>query len=325
MISFDRKNFYSLKNNYTANSIKLLLTNDIIQAKNINDFEINEISSLEDIRDNSILFYNSISRKFVKKFNNVLYITDILEKYKELKSSPSILVKNLDKTFNYVINHMFSHDDSIDYEDNFDLIKNSYISKYANIHPSVKIGSNCVIGKGVEIGSNSIIKNNIVIKNSIIKNNVIISDNTTIGCTGFGFNLKNMGSQNLNPHIGIVYIANDVVIGSNCTIDRGKIDVTYIGSKSMIDNLVHIAHNVRIGDSACIAAQTGISGSTVIGNNLVVGGQTGFAGHIKIGDNVIVAGRSGVTKNIPDNSIIAGFPAVDIKKWKKDIIKSRSK
>jgi UDP-3-O-[3-hydroxymyristoyl] glucosamine N-acyltransferase len=93
----------------------------------------------------------------------------------------------------------------------------------------------------------------------------------------------------------------------------------------MIDNLVHIAHNVRIGESACIAAQTGISGSTIIGDNLVVGGQTGFAGHIRIGNNVMVAGRSGVTKNIPDNSIIAGFPAVDINKWKKDIIKNRRK
>ena len=91
----------------------------------------------------------------------------------------------------------------------------------------------------------------------------------------------------------------------------------------MIDNLVHIAHNVRLAENACIAAQTGISGSVEIGKNLVTGGQVGFAGHISIGDNVVVAGKSGVTKNISSNSIVAGFPATDIKKWKRQIIKQK--
>ena len=168
---------------------------------------------------------------------------------------------------------------------------------------SVKIGNNCVIGRGVKIGSNSIIKNNVVIKNSILSKNIIISDNTTIGCTGFGFDLSKMGSSNLNPHVGIVYIDDYVNIGSNCTIDRAKIDITSIGKNSMIDNLVHIAHNVKLGKNGCIAAQTGISGSTVLGNNLIVGGQSGFAGHLSVGDNVVVAAKSGVTKNIKSNFI----------------------
>ena len=89
----------------------------------------------------------------------------------------------------------------------------------------------------------------------------------------------------------------------------------------MIDNMVHIAHNVFIGENACIAAQTGISGSVVIGKNVTIGGQAGFAGHIQIGDNVVIAAKSGVTKNIADNSIVAGFPAVDIKRWKISNIK----
>ena len=102
-----------------------------------------------------------------------------------------------------------------------------------------------------------------------------------------------------------------------------KIDITYIGKNSMFDNLIHIAHNVIIGSNACIAAQTGISGSVKIGKNLICGGQVGFAGHINIGDNVRVAAKSGVTKNIKDNSTIAGFPATDIKLWKKNIINER--
>ena len=87
--------------------------------------------------------------------------------------------------------------------------------------------------------------------------------------------------------------------------------------------MVHIGHNVIIGKNACIAAQTGISGSVEVGENVTVGGQVGFAGHIKIGENVVVAARSGVTKNIKDNSVVAGFPATDIREWKKKIIRQR--
>ena len=84
--------------------------------------------------------------------------------------------------------------------------------------------------------------------------------------------------------------------------------------------LAQIAHNVIIGDNSIIAAQSGVAGSTTIGKNCLIGGQVGIAGHLKIGDNVKIAGKSGVTKNISDNSVVAGFPAVDIKKWKKGII-----
>ena len=91
----------------------------------------------------------------------------------------------------------------------------------------------------------------------------------------------------------------------------------------MIDNLVHVGHNVIIQDNACIAAQTGISGSVNIGKNLISGGQSGYAGHISIGNNVKVAAKSGVTKNLIDNSAVAGFPAIDINAWKKMMIKQK--
>ena len=91
----------------------------------------------------------------------------------------------------------------------------------------------------------------------------------------------------------------------------------------MIDNMVHIGHNVLIGKNACIAAQTGISGSVKIGDNVTIGGQVGFAGHISIGHYVVIAAKSGVTKNIKENSVVAGFPAIDIKVWKRNLIKQR--
>ena len=100
---------------------------------------------------------------------------------------------------------------------------------------------------------------------------------------------------------------------------------TIISENSYIDNLVQIAHNVIIGKGAIVAAQSGIAGSTTIGNNVMIGGQAGLAGHIKIGNNVKIAAKSGVTKNLKDNSVVAGFPAIDIKKWKIINIKLNNK
>ena len=110
-------------------------------------------------------------------------------------------------------------------------------------------------------------------------------------------------------------------MGSNTTIERAVFESTIIEENSHIDNLVQIAHNVKIGKHAIIASQCGIAGSTTIGDYVMIGGQTGISGHLNIGQNVKIAGKSGVTKNIKDNSIIAGFPATDIKKWKLSIIK----
>lgn len=321
MVGFERKNFFSLKKSYTYSDIYKIYKKNILKNRISNNFIIKELSSLEIQRKNSILFLE----KDIFEISNdtILFVTDKEDIFNKNIFKNIILVDSLNFFWNLLINDIFVHEDSIDYEDKFISTNNSFISKYAVVDKSSKISNNCVIGKGVEIGKNCIIKNNVVIKNSIIKNNVVICDNSSIGTTGFGFDYKKRGSNFLNPQIGCVIIDDNVHIGAGCTIDRAKIDFTYIGKNSMIDNLVHIAHNVSIGENACIAAQTGISGSVKIGNNVTIGGKVGFAGHIKIGDNVVIAARSGVTKNIKDNSVVAGFPAIDIKEWKKNIIRNR--
>ena len=320
----DRTNFFAIKNVCELSQLLNLFKKDVIK-KSINlDYEIKDISSLKKIKNNSLLFIkkenfysNNIEHNVTCIFENEDFFN------KSLGDKNKILVHNLDEFYIKIINHIYYHEDFIDVDNNFININSSQISSSAKIHDSSKIGKNCVIGRGVKIGKKCIIKNNVVIKNSILSDNVIVGDNTVIGSTGFGFNLNKLGAKYQLPHIGIVVIADNVSIGSSCTIDRAKLDETYIGSNTMIDNLVHIAHNVIIQEGATIAAQTGISGSVEIGKNLISGGQAGFAGHISIGDNVIVAAKSGVTKNIKSNSIVAGFPATDIKSWKRQIIKQK--
>ena len=182
------------------------------------------------------------------------------------------------------------------------------------------IGSNTIIEKNVSIGKNCIIGSGVIIKNSIMKNDVIIQDDCKIGQKGFGFIPKK--DKNLKfPHIGHVMIEDGVEIATGCTIDRGSIDITKIGKNTYLDNQVHIAHNVHIGENCMIAGQVGFAGSSSIGNNVAIGGQAGISGHLKIGNNVKIGGGSGVVKDIQDNSIVMGYPAVPLK----DFIKQNKK
>ena len=153
----------------------------------------------------------------------------------------------------------------------------------------------------------------VIIKKTIIGDRVIIQDNCKIGQKGFGFIPIN--KRNIKfPHIGKVIIEDDVEIATACTIDRGSIDDTQIGKNTYLDNQVHIAHNVKIGSNCMIAGQVGFAGSSKIGNHVSIGGQAGISGHLKIGNNVKIGGGSGVVKDIGDNEIVMGYPAVPIKR-----------
>ena len=318
---FRRADFFPIKKRLKSKDISKIISKLLVEFRLKDNLEIKDISSLTNIRVKSLLFVDK-NKNSINSLDNII-ITNDLSLFKNYSFENIFLVNDLDASYNTLANYIFKHDDNIDYSDDILKKNSSYISKFAKIDKTAVIQSNCYIGRGSVIGKNCLIKNNVVVKNCIMESNVIVGEGTIIGSTGFGFNLKNMGSNNLSPQIGIVYIQENVRIGANCTIDRGKIDFTFIGRNSMIDNQIHLAHNVHLGESVCIAAQTGISGSTIIGNKVVIGGQTGIAGHIHIDDNVVIAAKSGVTKNIKKNSIIAGFPATDIKEWKKNIIKMK--
>ena len=323
-MDFKRTNFYPFKiKSIFSKDLSSFISSKNLISHNINQsFIINEISSNEKIYDNSILFTNK--KIDLKKKLKIVIVTNDKDFFLENNFKNLIFVQNLDLAYNHLLNSIFFHEDDTNFADEYILKDHSYISKYSKIGKNVKIGINSIISRGVEIGDNCIIKNNVIVKNAIIGNKVNIGDNSVIGGTGFGFDIAKMGSENIKPHIGIVKIDDNVFIGSNCSIDRGRIHVTHIGSNSMLDNQIHIAHNVIIGSNCCIAAQTGIAGSSIINDNVIIGGQVGITGHIQIGQNVKIAAKSGVTKNINSNSTIAGFPAIDIKEWKKGIIRKKN-
>ena len=117
----------------------------------------------------------------------------------------------------------------------------------------------------------------------------------------------------------LTIIKNYAEIGAGCTIDRGSLSDTVIGTNTFLDNQVHVAHNVKIGNNCMIAGQVGFAGSSKVGNNVIIGGQAGISGHLNIGNNVGIGGGSGVIKNIPSNSKVMGYPAVPFKNFVKKI------
>ena len=219
--------------------------------------------------------------------------------------------------------------------------QNAPLSQHATnsgsyIHPTARLGKNAVIGPQCIVGANAVIGDNTelvgqvyiehevqigancqlqagvkVMHHSVIGNDCVFYPNVVIGCDGFGYS-KSEGSYEKIPQVGIVRIGNKVEIGAGSVVDRAVMGETIIESGVIIDNLVHIAHNVVIGESTAIAAQTGIAGSTKIGKNCILGGQVGIAGHLSIADGTMIQAKSGISKTVKEeNSKLFGYPAIE--------------
>jgi UDP-3-O-[3-hydroxymyristoyl] glucosamine N-acyltransferase len=195
---------------------------------------------------------------------------------------------------------------------------NVFIGAFAYLGENVKVGNNskifpnAYIGDGVTIGDNSIIHPGVKIYHDCkIGNRVTIHAGTVIGSDGFGFAPQADGSFKKVPQIGNVVVEDNVEIGANSTIDRATIGSTLIRKGAKLDNLIQIAHNVEIGNSTVIAAQTGVSGSTRIGKGVMIGGQAGIVGHIQIGDGAKINAQSGVSKSVEPGKAVTGSPAYD--------------
>lgn len=225
-------------------------------------------------------------------------------------------------------------------------IKQSQIASSAVIADNVSIGENSHIGANVVIGNNSIIGHNVTIHagcvladninignhtvlypNASIYSSVVIGDRTiihsgaVIGSDGFGI-ANDKGQWFKVPQLGRVIIGNNVEVGANTTIDRGAIEDTVIENGVKLDNLIQIAHNVRIGENTAIAGCVGIAGSTTIGKHCAIGGGSGILGHLTIADHVHITATSLVTKSIKDSGVYSsGTPLQENSLWHKNFIR----
>jgi UDP-3-O-[3-hydroxymyristoyl] glucosamine N-acyltransferase len=189
------------------------------------------------------------------------------------------------------------------------------VGPYAVIGPGVVLGDRTVVGpgtvilRGSSVGKDCLFYPNVTVMDGcVIGDRVILHAGTVVGSDGFGF-APHGGIFRKIPQIGTVEIGDDVEIGANTCIDRAAFGVTRIERGTKIDNLVQIAHNVRIGSDTVIAAQAGISGTTIIGSGVRLGGQAGLSGHLTVGDGSSVGAQAGVTKSVPPGITVSGYPA----------------
>jgi UDP-3-O-[3-hydroxymyristoyl] glucosamine N-acyltransferase len=187
---------------------------------------------------------------------------------------------------------------------NINIGAHAVLGERVQIGDNTRIGAGCVIEAEVSIGRDCNIYPNVTFYRGVrIGDRVIVHAGVVLGSDGFGYvRDEKSGRYEKFPQIGRLEIEDDVEIGANVTVDRGALDVTRIGRGTKIDNLVHVGHNVQIGEDVVIAAQTGLSGSAVVEKNVVIGGQVGIADHVRIEDGAILGAQSG----IPSKKIIRG-------------------
>tara|TARA_B100000745_G_scaffold234149_1_gene157704 strand:+ start:225 stop:1160 length:936 start_codon:yes stop_codon:yes gene_type:complete len=284
------------------------------------DFDVTSISSLNNVKNNSLLFYSEMINSQFKIKDNLHYDLKKLEKYKNIVL---IATENIKKKVNVPV--ISSKNPRLDFqrtvmkfftEDEFkpDIHKTAIIEKTANIGKNVYIGSHCYIGNNVTIGSNTkILSNTSIYGNTRIGFNSVIKSNTTIGSEGFGFSFT--GDELFHfASLGSIIIGNNVWIGSNCTVEKAQIDKTIIEDHVKIDDLVQIGHNAIIKKFSQIAAGTIISGRVKIGVGCWIAPNVVVDNGNEIGNNCLVGSLSLVKTNFPKNSIIVGSPARLLKK-----------
>jgi UDP-3-O-[3-hydroxymyristoyl] glucosamine N-acyltransferase len=208
---------------------------------------------------------------------------------------------------------------------------NIYIGEFVVIGEEVQIGKNVKIYPHVSIGDNNVIGDNTVIysgvriySGNVIGNKCVVHAGVVIGSDGFRFVPGPDGNTKV-AQIGNVIVEDDVEIGANCAIDRATLGSTILRKGVKLDNLIHIAHNVEVGENTCIAAGTGIAGSTKVGKNCLISGHVAMTGHITIADGTILGGATGVSKSLtkPGQTYL-GAPALEVTKFRKSYVYFRN-
>lgn len=206
----------------------------------------------------------------------------------------------------------------------------------ARLGSGVSIGAHVVVGEGTTIGDRTVVMPNVTIgpdthigadclihanvslrERVTIGNRVVLQNGVVVGADGYGFVRRPDGTHEKIPQVATVVIEDDVELGANTTVDRPAVGATRIGAGTKIDNLVMIGHGVTVGRNVLLAAQVGIAGSTELADDVVFGGQVGVGGHLTIGRGAIAVGQSGVTHSLDAGVMVAGYPAIASRDWRK--------
>src|SRR5438105_2583131 len=192
------------------------------------------------------------------------------------------------------------------------------VGEGATIGDRTVVFPNVTIGAGARIGADCVVHSNVAIRERVtVGDRVVLQDGVVIGSDGYGFVRRGDGTHEKIPQVATVVIEDDVELGANTTVDRPAVGETRIKAGAKIDNLVQVAHGVVIGRNVLMAAQVGVAGSTEIGDDVMFGGQVGVGGHLTIGRGVVAVGQSGVTNSVDAGKMIAGYPAIDAREWRR--------
>jgi UDP-3-O-[3-hydroxymyristoyl] glucosamine N-acyltransferase len=177
---------------------------------------------------------------------------------------------------------------------------------------------NVTIGPGSRVGADCVVHANVSIRERVtIGNRVVLQDGVVVGGDGYGFVRRGDGTHEKIPQVATVVIEDDVELGANTTVDRPAVGETRVKVGTKIDNLVMIGHGVTVGRNVLMAAQVGVAGSTEVDDDVIFGGQVGVGGHLTIGRGAVAVGQSGVTNSLDPGSMVAGYPAIDSREWRK--------
>ena len=317
---------------FTASQIAGILEGDIVGNPDVEVYKLSKIEEgtegaltfLANPKYTSYIYSTKASATIVNNdFNPDQELTTTLIKVPDAYKAFSKLLEY----YNQVKNNKVGIENPSFIADSATCGENIYRGAFSYVGENVTIGNNVKIYPQAYIGDNVTLGDNVVVfsgakiySDSIIGNDCVIHSGAIIGADGFGFAPTENGEYKKVPQTGQVILEDCVDIGACTTIDRATLGATIIRKGVKLDNHIQIAHNVEIGKNTVIAAQTGIAGSTKIGENCMIGGQVGIVGHITIGNNVKIQAQSGIGRNVKDNEVLQGSPALNYGDYNKSYV-----
>ncbi|MEG1983282.1 MAG: UDP-3-O-(3-hydroxymyristoyl)glucosamine N-acyltransferase [Alistipes sp.] len=307
---------------FTAEMIAGLLGGDVIGDKNT---KVHTVSSIEEGKAGSLAYLIN------PKYESFLYTTEasiVLVNRSFVPQQPvtatliavddaGVCLLKLLEMYNAAKPTKAGISDKCSISEKAIVGKGCYIGEFTVIEAGATVGDNCqiypqvYIGDGASVGEGTKIYPGVKIYEGChVGSHCIIHAGTVIGSDGFGFAPRADGSFDKIPQLGNVIVEDNVEIGANTCIDRAKTDSTIIHQGVKLDNLIHIAHNVQIGENTVASGQIGIAGSSRVGSNCFIAGQVGIADHVVIGDRVKIGSQSGIDKNVPNDEVRLGSPAL---------------